>query len=273
MESSGYISTHEESSKNQTEEELNEPSNRMSNATLPQNIMNRPRAKGSIIPNNVKENINETLPIKKYISTFNFKIVFIGNVAVGKSSIIRRFVLNEYNKQYFCTVGTELSKKSLLIGENKMVNLFIWDTCGQEKFRTVTRQYYRDTQAILLVFDLTDEKSFTDLESWYEEAIDYINDNKCNFFLFGNKCDEVDKIKIKEDKIKNFIKKNSKIKKYFEVSALNGHNIVLSFDKICQYLVMAFGIEEINKNMKTYKMNLEIENKNKEENNDRARCC
>lgn len=114
MESSGYISTHEESSKNQTEEELNEPSNRMSTATLPQNIMNRPRAKGSIIPNNVKENINETLPIKKYISTFNFKIVFIGNVAVGKSSIIRRFVLNEYNKQYFCTVGTELSKKSLL---------------------------------------------------------------------------------------------------------------------------------------------------------------
>lgn len=154
-----------------------------------------------------------------------------------------------------------------------MVNLFIWDTCGQEKFRTVTRQYYRDTQAILLVFDLTDEKSFTDLESWYEEAIDYINDNKCNFFLFGNKCDEVDKIKIKEDKIKNFIKKNSKIKKYFEVSALNGHNIVLCFDKICQYLVMTFGIEEINKNMKTYKMNLEIENKNKEENNDRARCC
>ena len=92
-------------------------------------------------------------------------------------------------------------------------------------------------------------------------------------FLFGNKCDEVDKIKIKEDKIKNFIKKNSKIKKYFEVSALNGHNIVLSFDKICQYLVMTFGIEEINKNMKTYKMNLEIENKKKEENNDRARCC
>ena len=273
MEISENISTHEESSKNQTVEESNEFPNRLSRPTLQQNQIKRRRTRESFLSENEKENINETLPVKKYVSTFKFKIVLIGNVAVGKSSIIRRFIHNEYNKQYFCTVGTELSKKSLLISDNKMVSLFIWDTCGQERFRTVTRQYYRDTQAILLVFDLTEEKSFKDLKSWYEEAIDYINDDKCNFFLFGNKCEEKEKIKIKEEQIKNFLKKNSKIKKYFEVSALSGHNIVLAFDKICQYLVMTFGIEEINKNMKNYKRHLKLENENHDENKNKVKCC
>ena len=132
---------------------------------------------------------NETLAIKGTISTFNFKILLIGNVAIRKSSIIKRQITNELNKSYICTFVTELSKKSLLIEGNKKVNLFLWDTCDQERFETVTRQYYRDTQAILLVFDLTNEKSFNDINSWFEEAVNYINNIKCLFFLILNKSD------------------------------------------------------------------------------------
>ena len=156
-------STHEESSKIQSGRESNEYSNRITRKTLQFNLDKRNRSKGSIMINNDKnkKNLNESLPIKNTLSVFDFKIVLIGNVSVGKSSIIKRFVRNEFNDQYFCTIGTELFKKSLLISENKMVNLCIWDTCGQERYRTVTRQYYRDTQAILLVFDLTNEKSFS----------------------------------------------------------------------------------------------------------------
>jgi len=148
----------------------------------------------------------------------------------------------------------------LLIGGNKRANLLIWDTCGQEKFRAVTRQYYRDTHAIILVFDLTNGKTFKDLNSWLEEAINYINNTKCLFFVLGNKSDETEKIVVTNEQIKNFLKNNPKIKKYYEVSAFNGHNIDLTFDKMSQYLIMKFGGEEINKNMNKYqkKANIQI---------------
>ena len=90
--------------------------------------------------------------------------------------------------------------------------------------------------------------------------------------MLGNKSDKKDSIVVKNDEIKNFIRKNPKIKKYFEVSALDGHNIDLSFDKISQYLVMKFGGEEINKNMKVYQRNLTLENNNNN-NNEKKGCC
>ena len=260
-------STHEQSSNMPNEEDSNiHPGRitRVSRTTL------QPR--NQIHQKEEINKINETLPIKRTVSSYIFKIVLIGNVNVGKSSIIKRFIHNEFNEKYTCTIGTESFNKSLLIGENKKVNLMIWDTCGQEKFRTVTRQYYRDTQAILIVFDLTKKKTFDDLNSWYEEAINYINNTNCLFFLLGNKSDKKDSIVVKNDEIKNFIRKNPKIKKYFEVSALDGHNIDLSFDKISQYLVMKFGGEEINKNMKGYQRNLTLENNNNN-NNEKKGCC
>ena len=272
--SSENISTIEETSKIQSGRESLEYSARITRNTLQQNFSKRAKFNPSFMVENKSSKIdnNETLPIKNLISTFNYKIVLIGNVAVGKSSIIKRFVHNIFNEEYKGTIGTESSRKSLLISDNKKVNLSIWDTCGQEKFRTVTRQYYRDTQAILLVFDLTDEKSFDDLQSWYEEAVEYINEIKCIFFLFGNKSDEKEKIIINEKDVKNFMRKNQKIKKYFEVSALDGHNIDLAFDKIGQYLVMTFGVEEINKNIKAIRKNmtLEIETENTTK---KVKCC
>jgi small GTP-binding protein len=194
-------------------------------------------------------------------------------MSVGKSSIIKRFISNEFNDKYICTIGTELFNKSLLIGDNKLVNLYIWDTCGQEKFRTVTRQYYRNTHAILLTFDLTNKKSFDDLNSWFQEAVNYVDDNNCLFFVLGNKCDATEKIEVENDEIKEFVRKNPKIKKYFEVSAFDGHNIDLSFDKISQHLVMKFGGEEINKNMDEYKKKLQFEISTNEKNEKKGGCC
>lgn len=259
-------STHEQSSNIPNEEDSNIHPGRISRVSRP---TFQPR--NQAYPKEEINKINETLPIKKTISSYNFKIVLIGNVSVGKSSIIKRFIHNEFNEKYTCTIGTESFNKTLLIGENKNVNLRIWDTCGQEKFRTVTRQYYRDAQAILIVFDLTKKQTFDDLNSWYEEAINYINNTNCLFFLLGNKSDKKDSIVVENDEIKNFIRKNRKIKKYFEVSALDGHNIDLSFDKISQYLVMKFGGEEINKNMKGYQRKLTLENN--DNNTEKKGCC
>jgi len=280
MDSGNISTTHEESSKIAKEEDSN-----IYQGLVARN--SRPTLQPAFLSSRLKSNRtshleenknNETLPIKRTIAAFNFKIVLIGNVSVGKSSIIRRFVHNDFNNSYLCTVGTELFQKSLLIGENKQVNLSIWDTCGQEKFRSVTRQYYRDTQAILLVFDLTNKKSFNNLNSWYEEALNYINDTNCLFFVLGNKWDETDKIVVESDEIKNFMRKNRKIKKNFEVSAFNGHNIDLAFDKISRHLIMMYSGDEIVQNVKEIKDNnvkLENEDRNKNNNNNNKKggCC
>ena len=277
---SGNNSTHEESSKIANEEDSNIYQGlvaaRISRPTLqPALLFSRHKSNRTSQLDQESKN-NETLPIKRTISSFNFKIVLIGNVSVGKSSIIRRFVHNDFNNSYLCTVGTELFRKSLFIGENKQVNLFIWDTCGQERFRSVTRQYYHDTQAILLVFDLTNKKTFNNLNSWYEEALNYINNTNCLFFLLGNKWDETEKIVVESEEIKNFMKKNQKIKKYFEVSACNGHNIDLAFDKISRHLIMKYSGDEIVQNVKELQDNnvkLENEDINKNKNKKKGSGC
>ena len=101
---------------------------------------------------------------------------------------------------------------------------------------------------------------------------DYINESKCLFFLLGNKSVE-DDINVSDKNIKNFMRKNPKIKKYFDVSALNGHNIDIAFDKISQYLIMTFGVEEINKNIKEYKKNISIKNDDRNHNANKVKCC
>ena len=276
MENSLNISTHEESSKIESEKGQNDYINIISNRLSVQNnnhiIQNKLKdiinAQNELSNNKIK--LNETLQVKNNIPIYKFKIVLIGNISVGKSSIIKRFVNNEFDEEYVCTIGTELSKKSLLVSQNKMLELFIWDTCGQEKYRSITRQYYAKAHTILLVFDLTSEKAFDDLQSWYEEALEYINDAKCMFFLLGNKSDLKEEIKINEEDIRAFMKKNQKIKQYFEVSALNGHNIDLSFDKIGNHLLSTYEFEKIN--MDVYK-NLYLKIKKNDNDANKEKCC
>lgn len=77
---------------------------------------------------------------------YRFKVILLGDIAVGKSSTLSRFVENNYTKEYKCNVGVDFKVKSLFIDDNRGADLQIWDTCGEERFRTITRQYYRDTR-------------------------------------------------------------------------------------------------------------------------------
>ena len=74
-----------------------------------------------------------------------YKIIIIGDASVGKTAILQRFIHNKFKSEYLCTIGVDYWVKSLSINKDFMVDLQIWDTCGQERFKTITRQYYRDT--------------------------------------------------------------------------------------------------------------------------------
>ena len=79
---------------------------------------------------------------------YRFKVILLGDIAVGKTSILSRFVDNKFTNEYKCNVGVEYKVKSLFLDESTGADLQIWDTCGEERFRTLTRQYYRDAYGI-----------------------------------------------------------------------------------------------------------------------------
>ena len=100
---------------------------------------------------------------------FTFKVLMIGNSCVGKSNILLRFSENVFHESFLPTIGVDFKIKNIDI-DDKVVKLHIWDTAGQERFKTITATYYKGAHGIILVYDITDRQTFSDLENWLEEC-------------------------------------------------------------------------------------------------------
>ena len=117
-----------------------------------------------------------------------FKVVLVGNSCVGKSSIVLRYADDEFSDVFLATIGVDFRFKSFLCeGEN--VKLQIWDTAGQEKFRTITNSYYRGAHALMIVFDITDHQSFADATNYWFQEIKTSCPPEIQILLVGNKSD------------------------------------------------------------------------------------
>lgn len=163
-----------------------------------------------------------------------FKLILIGDVCVGKSCIMRRYIENAFAKDYKANIGVEYRVKSLVLDGKTGADLQIWDTAGQERYKTITKQYYKGSNGILLVYDITDRKTFSNLNFWIDD-IKVDGPADLVFILIGNKLDLVDQRKVSTEEGENFAKKNGFLFK--EVSALNGDNITLAFEIISRDLV------------------------------------
>lgn len=180
------------------------------------------------------------------ITTHQFKLIMLGDVAVGKTSIVTRFVDNEFKSTYHCTVGVEYKVKSLKLDPYTNVNLKIWDTCGEEKYRTITRQYYRDTNGVVLVFDLTNKNSFDKLSIWLNDIKEYGPSDTC-IILVGNKSDVQDrKLSLFEEGKK--LAMNYKMP-YIEVSAKTGTNVLAMFENITKKMIDNISTKKDNEDM------------------------
>lgn len=118
---------------------------------------------------------------------FVFKILLIGNSAVGKSSLLMRFADDIFHETFLPTIGVDFKIRTIE-HEGSKIKLQMWDTAGQEKFKTITSAYYKGAQGILLVFDLCDKKSFGDIKTWLSE-VDRFSTNESVKILVGNKSD------------------------------------------------------------------------------------
>eukprot|EP00731_Ephydatia_muelleri_P027921 Em0019g794a len=117
-----------------------------------------------------------------------FKLLLIGTTGVGKSSLLLRFTDDTYTDTYITTIGVDFKIRTMSMDDGKTVKLQIWDTAGQERFKTITSSYYRGANGIIIVYDVTDQDSFTDIKMWLKEVEKYSSANVCKV-LIGNKSD------------------------------------------------------------------------------------
>jgi len=157
-----------------------------------------------------------------------FKIVLIGNTSVGKTNILSKYLTDQFDPDSKATVGVEFGTKNFKI-ENNIVKVQIWDTAGQERYRSITNAYYKGAKGSLLVYDITNKKSFDDLDKWILDLKTNGDDN-LSLILLGNKSDLEDKrvISTEEGKNKAEFYKSS----FLETSALNGNNIEKAFSEL-----------------------------------------
>ncbi|XP_016140860.1 ras-related protein Rab-13-like isoform X3 [Sinocyclocheilus anshuiensis] len=116
---------------------------------------------------------------KKY--DFLFKLLLIGDSGVGKTCLIIRFAEDNFNSTYISTIGIDFKVKTIEF-EGKKVKLQVWDTAGQERFKTITTAYYRGAMGIILVYDITDEKSFENIQNWMKSIKELAKEHGIRFF-------------------------------------------------------------------------------------------
>ncbi|NXR51716.1 RB18B protein, partial [Hippolais icterina] len=120
------------------------------------------------------------------------KLLLVGDSAVGKSSLLRRFTDGAFEPGLKPTVGIDFKVKKMVV-EGRAVQLAIWDTAGQERFRALTPNYYRRAQGVVLVYDVTRKDTFTGLGKWLNEVEMYTTSSSTVKMLVGNKTDKPDR--------------------------------------------------------------------------------
>ncbi|KAJ1331621.1 Ras-related protein Rab-8A [Microdochium nivale] len=118
---------------------------------------------------------------------FLIKLLLIGDSGVGKSCCLLRFSEDSFTPSFITTIGIDFKIRTIEL-DGKRVKLQIWDTAGQERFRTITTAYYRGAMGILLVYDVTDQRSFDNIRTWFANVEQHATEG-VNKILIGNKCD------------------------------------------------------------------------------------
>eukprot|EP01029_Cantina_marsupialis_P021444 TRINITY_DN512_c0_g1_i1.p1 TRINITY_DN512_c0_g1~~TRINITY_DN512_c0_g1_i1.p1 ORF type:complete len:202 (-),score=28.51 TRINITY_DN512_c0_g1_i1:160-765(-) len=158
-----------------------------------------------------------------------FKLVIIGDSAVGKTSIVQRFIDNSFDEDGSPTIGVDFGVKYLDIS-GKRIKTTIWDTAGQERFRTVTSSYYKGAQGVILVYDVTRRQTFQNIQSWLDE-IDTYASNRLVKLLVCNKIDLKERTAVDREEAVALAKSKGML--FLECSAKTRHGISSVFQEIC----------------------------------------
>ena len=164
-----------------------------------------------------------------------FKILLVGNSGVGKTSMAYRATSDKFDTEIPSTLGIDFRTKHVC-ASGKVVKLQIWDTSGQERFWAVTTNFFRGAKGALLVYDITDHKSFEDTAKWLKSIKDN-TDPEIEILIIGNKCDKENQRKVSEKEGRTMADKNNCL--FFETSANSNENIQHVFETLADKIVTA----------------------------------
>lgn len=163
------------------------------------------------------------------------KIIILGDLGVGKTSILLTYV-DEYNNEKYVSIGFDFKTKELEV-EDKLVRQQLWDTSGQERFRALAKSHYKSLSGVVLVFDITNEKSFESIEKWRSDALENANNENLQFILIGNKKDLKSNRKITVEQGKELAKKLNM--SYFETTIEDNDSIQTALSGISKDICSA----------------------------------
>ena len=173
----------------------------------------------------------------------NFKIIIIGDSGVGKSSILKRAVKNTFDESYQNTIGFEFLLMHFSANDLK-IKLQIWDTCGQETYRSLVQGFFRNTSLAIIVYDISEKKSYESLDIWLKD-LRAQTDQELPIFIIGNKFDKENERQVTYKEAKEF-SLSSRTKYFTECSAKTGYNVENIFQEVVKYLYRA--CKELGKN-------------------------
>ena len=167
---------------------------------------------------------------ESHSKSIQFKFLVLGEGKIGKTSLIERYINKTFKSNYIATIGMDIRRKRLEIN-NKEVDISITDTAGQERFRSITKMFYKGADGILVGFDLTDRNTFEQVNYWISQIEENSSkDYPISLVLFGNKCDNVENIKVSEEDIEK-LKEKYKLT-FYKTSAKDGTNVQNAFQHL-----------------------------------------
>ncbi len=182
---------------------------------------------------------SEAFPTQKItdrsLIDYQFKIILVGEPSVGKTSLILRYTDNAFRRNYVPTLGVMVSDKIFNI-DDKIIQLTLWDIGGQQKFHTMRQQFYRGSDAVFLVFDLTREETFNNIPKWFSDVVEQLGDRRDDLigYIIGNKKDLMEERKVSPESIDELATKLEL--GFIETSALIGENVDEAFSTIATLL-------------------------------------
>jgi len=165
------------------------------------------------------------------------KVIILGDSGVGKTSLMNQYVSRKFTQQYKATIGADFLTKEIEI-DDKLVTMQIWDTAGQERFQSLGVAFYRGADACVLVYDITNQKSFEQLDSWREEFLIQAAPRDVENFPFvvlGNKVDEEAKRRVTKQRLAEWCKnKTTQHIPHYETSAKESIQVEAAFQHVAQ---------------------------------------
>ncbi len=195
---------------------------------------------------------------------YSFKILLLGDTSVGKTCFLKRYTDNTFQDAYLSTIGFDFKYKLVTLEDGKIVKVQLWDTAGEERFRTIAKSYYKGAHGIVLIYDVTNRKTYENIRKWMNQIKDDSSSN-ISIILVANKIDCENEFRQVTKEEGEVLAKNNNLP-IFEASAKDNINVEESF----KYL-----IEEINKKIShfTVQTTTKLNNDNKNIKQEKKGCC